>query len=93
MDNHTFRKNDTRTPLAEPQGTPENIAELTWLPDSCAYRRLHVGKGLPSWHPLLTGNKEAMHAAGISVQGKTVNEMKVKYLEDCIALWPMLDVE
>ena len=73
--------------------TPENIAELTWLPDSCAYRRLHVGKDLPSCHPLLTGNKEAMHAAGISVQGKTVNEMKVKYLEDCIVLWPMLDVE
>ncbi|MEO3682383.1 YcgN family cysteine cluster protein [Shewanella vesiculosa] len=73
--------------------TPVNIAELTWLPDSCAYRRVYAGKGLPSWHPLLTGNKDAMHAAGISVQGKTVNETKVKYLEDCIVLWPMLDVE
>jgi len=73
--------------------TPDNIGSLTWLPDSCAYRRLHAGNTLPSWHPLITGSQDAMHNAGVSVQGKTINEKKVKYLEDCIVLWPLLDVE
>ncbi|MDO6619295.1 YcgN family cysteine cluster protein [Shewanella sp. 10N.286.51.B2] len=71
----------------------DNVAELTWLPDSCAYKRLYQGKTLPSWHPLLTGSKEAMHEAGISVKGKTINETKVRELEDYIVLWPLKDVE
>ncbi|MCW3174055.1 YcgN family cysteine cluster protein [Shewanella subflava] len=71
----------------------ENLPELHWLPDSCAYRRLFVGRDLPSWHPLITGSKEAMHLAGMSVKAKTVNEMKVRYLEDNIVLWPLQDID
>ncbi|MCE9678595.1 YcgN family cysteine cluster protein [Shewanella sp. AS1] len=73
--------------------TLENIAELTWLPDSCAYRRLYLGRDLPSWHPLLSGSKQAMHDLGISVRNKTVNETKVKYLEDHIVSWPLKDCD
>ena len=73
--------------------TPENVSSLTWLPDSCAYRRLDAGRDLPSWHPLLTGSKAAMHGMGISAQHKTVNENTVKYLDDCIVLWPLKDVD
>lgn len=70
-----------------------NLPELTWLPESCAYRRLYVGRDLPHWHPLITGSKDEMHKIGISVRGKTVNEMKVRYLEDNIVLWPLQDFD
>lgn len=47
---------------------------FNWLPDSCAYRRLADGKDLPEWHPLLTGDPDSVHEAGISAKGKVVSE-------------------
>jgi len=45
-----------------------------WLPGSCAYRRLADGKDLPEWHPLLTGDPDSVHEAGISAMDKVVSE-------------------
>lgn len=54
--------------------TPENICEMTWLPKTCAYRMLFEGRDLASWHPLVTGDPESVHTAGISVRNKAIPE-------------------
>ncbi|MGL5490905.1 MAG: YcgN family cysteine cluster protein, partial [Shewanella sp.] len=42
---------------------------------------------------LLTGSKDAMHLAGMSIQGKVVDERRVKDIEDHIVLWPLKDLD
>lgn len=57
------------------QLTQANLKDIFYMPSSCSYRRLHEGRGLPSWHPLLNGNKKsAMHRANMSVRNKTIDE-------------------
>ncbi|MFN3856458.1 MAG: YcgN family cysteine cluster protein [Caulobacter sp.] len=71
--------------------TPHNIEALEWMPPSCAYRRLHEGKPLPAWHPLLTGDPESVHRAGVSVRGQTINEDTLEDVEDALdfAAWDL----
>ena len=63
---------------------PGNIDELHWMPRSCAYRRLNEGKPLPRWHPLITGDPESVHAAGVSVRGQTISETLLADPEDAL---------
>lgn len=64
--------------------TPYNIEALEWMPLSCAYRRLYEGKSLPVWHPLLTGDPESVHEAGVSVRGQTINEDTLAHPDDAL---------
>ncbi|SIS50698.1 YcgN family cysteine cluster protein [Phaeovulum vinaykumarii] len=58
--------------------TPATIAEIAyWMPDSCAYKLRFEGKPLPDWHPLISGDPEAVHRAGQSVRGWTVPEFEI----------------
>lgn len=57
---------------------PETIDQHAyWMPQTCAYRLLHMGRPLPDWHPLITGDPQSVHAAGVSVKGMTVPEFEV----------------
>ncbi len=56
---------------------PDNLADLDWMPLSCAYRLLHEGKPLPPWHYLVCGDRNAVHAAGISRLGDMLSETAV----------------
>jgi uncharacterized protein len=54
--------------------TPKLVRTLEWLPSTCAYRLLDEGKPLPDWHYLVSGSRDAVHAAGESTRGWTVSE-------------------
>jgi uncharacterized cysteine cluster protein YcgN (CxxCxxCC family) len=64
--------------------TPGNIEALRWMPKSCAYRRLHEGRDLAWWHPLVSGDPESVHRAGVSIRGQTISETALADPEDAI---------
>ncbi len=61
--------------------TPANIKDHRHLPKTCAYRRLLEGKGLPNWHPLVSGDPKSVHAAGVSLRRRAISETEVDLSE------------
>ena len=55
----------------------ENIDKLSWLPDSCAYRKIARSEPLEWWHPLISNRLDTVIESGISIFGKAVSERDV----------------
>lgn len=72
--------------------TPQNVDRLAWMPLSCAYRRINEGRGLADWHPLISGDPESVHAAGVSVRGETISEATLDDPDDALdyAAWDLM---
>jgi uncharacterized cysteine cluster protein YcgN (CxxCxxCC family) len=70
--------------------TIKEVETLSWLPPTCGYRLVHEGRDLYWWHPLVSGDPETVHAAGVSVRGRTVDEREVDIedFEDHEVSWP-----
>ncbi len=83
-----YQKRFQRVPMCvqlSPQTLPEMVRK-NWLPATCSYRLLYEGGTLPSWHPLLSGDAEAVHHAGASVKYFALSEQYIhpEQLLDCI---------
>lgn len=57
---------------------PDNLAQFSWLPATCAYRLVAEGSELPWWHHLVSGDAETVHLAGISARGWARTEKGVR---------------
>ncbi|WP_321339036.1 YcgN family cysteine cluster protein [uncultured Cohaesibacter sp.] len=94
LDSDSCRCKDYHNRLATiPDCVPldaEKVASISWLPPTCAYRLLEEGYDLYWWHPLVSGDPDTIHKAGISVRGRVVSEegMEVEDYEDHLANWP-----
>jgi len=51
--------------------TPE---VFNWLPKTCSYRLLNEDQPLPTWHHLISGDKNLVHSERNSVQGRVIFE-------------------
>ena len=68
--------------------TPKLVAQVPWLPETCAYKRRADDRPIPQWHPLLTGSREAMLASGACVAGRCISENDAGPIEHHIVDWP-----
>ena len=70
--------------------TPRNVRRLRWVPPTCAYRLVAEGRDLYWWHPLVSGDPNTVHEAGISARGRIVSEESVPEaeVENRIVAWP-----
>lgn len=53
---------------------PGDVEDFHWLPSTCAYRLIHEGKPLYNWHPLVSGDPQTVHEAGVSIKGRALSE-------------------
>lgn len=65
----------------------DNVTQLDWMPNTCAYRLLANGQPLADWHPLVSGDPSSVHQAGISVTGRAISERDAGELSHYLVDW------
>src|SRR5262249_12163796 len=71
--------------------TPQALPEINWLPPSCGYRLVAEGKDLYWWHPLVSGDPDSVHVAGVSARGRMRGseiDIPDNQLENYVVRWP-----
>ena len=71
--------------------TPESVRRLSWLPVTCAYRRLEEGRGLAWWHPLVSGRRESVEEAGVCVKDRVFaseDDLPTEHWVERVVKWP-----
>jgi uncharacterized cysteine cluster protein YcgN (CxxCxxCC family) len=63
------------------------VQHVPWLPESCAYRLRADGKPLPKWHYLISGDRQDVVRAGVSVIGRVVSETNAGPIEHHLVEW------
>ena len=69
--------------------TTNKIDDYVWLPSTCAYVLRAAGQPLPKWHYLISGSRETVHDAGMSVKGRAISELHAGPLENHIIEQPL----
>ena len=71
--------------------TARNVKRLSWLPPTCAYRIMANGGDLAWWHHLVSGSRDTVHEAGVSVRGRVAaseKDVPDEKLEEYVVAWP-----
>jgi uncharacterized cysteine cluster protein YcgN (CxxCxxCC family) len=71
--------------------TPETVRTIHWLPPTCAYRLVAEGRDLYWWHPLVSGDPDTPHLAGVTIRGRLAGpeeEFEPDDLFEQIVDWP-----
>ena len=61
----------------------DNIDEVDWLPETCAYKLIAAGKALPEWHPLIN-NTVAESGASVKAFAHSEEFVHPEQLGECI---------
>jgi 4-hydroxybutyryl-CoA dehydratase/vinylacetyl-CoA-Delta-isomerase len=81
------KRNQKTLDWPDPYLSLKIVDKVSWLPPTCAYRLRADGMPLPRWHYLISGSREDVISAGVSVAGRVISEDVAGPLEHHVVDW------